>query len=176
MTDAVPLATSRRPPPGSVQRTGVALTQFLVVYNALHGHGSNVVPASPPSSPVPVEAGSLPTEWTVAASHLTVALPDLVNPYTVVFASLLLAAGSISARWRPRRTYQAAPGMFAVMSLLCATGPDTGTLIAETLPSGALANVIYYSVLLHLTLVVTESPRPRRTDLLRPASPRGRRH
>lgn len=78
------------------------------------------------------------------ASILTVALPDLgrdlnapagalawtVNAYTVVFAGLLLAAGSIADRWGPRRIYRAALGTFAVVSLLCAAAPNVASLIA----------------------------------------------
>ncbi|GAB1643427.1 MFS transporter [Krasilnikovia sp. MM14-A1259] len=77
------------------------------------------------------------------ASVLTVALPDLqqdlhasvsalpwvVNAYTVVFAGLLLASGSIADRWGPRRVYRLALGGFTVFSLLCAVAPTTGLLI-----------------------------------------------
>lgn len=78
------------------------------------------------------------------ASVLTVAIPDVqrdlhasaatmpwaVNAYTVVFAGLLLAAGSVADRWGSRRVYRAALGGFTVLSLLCAGAPNIGALIA----------------------------------------------
>lgn len=78
------------------------------------------------------------------ASILNVALPDMqqdlgapaaslpwaVNAYTVVFAGLLMAAGSVADRWGPRRIYRFALAGFAVISTLCAAAPNVGTLIA----------------------------------------------
>jgi MFS transporter, DHA2 family, methylenomycin A resistance protein len=58
------------------------------------------------------------------------ALPWTVDAYTVVLAGLMLASGSIADRWGPRRVYRAALGGFAVFSLLCATAPNVGALIA----------------------------------------------
>jgi len=87
------------------------------------------------------------------ASVLTVALPDLhrdlhasgaalpwtVNAYTVVFAGLLLASGSIADRFGPRRVYRAALAGFLVVSLLCAAAPTIGLLIAGRALLGAAA-------------------------------------
>ncbi|MFI9275869.1 MFS transporter [Kitasatospora sp. NPDC052896] len=81
---------------------------------------------------------------TVDATILNVALPDLqhdlhapavalpwvVDAYTVVLAGLMLASGAIADRWGPRRVYQAALAGFALFSLLCATAPSAGVLIA----------------------------------------------
>ncbi|MBT2405526.1 MULTISPECIES: MFS transporter [unclassified Streptomyces] len=78
------------------------------------------------------------------ASILNVALPDLrddlhapasalpwtVDAYTVVFAGLMLAAGSIADRWGPRRVYRVALVSFGVISLLCAAAGSAGPLIA----------------------------------------------
>src|SRR4051812_39527080 len=78
------------------------------------------------------------------ASVLTVALPDVrddlrasagglpwvVNAYTVVFAGLLLASGSVADRFGPRRVYRAALAGFAVFSLLCMVAPGVGALVA----------------------------------------------
>lgn len=87
------------------------------------------------------------------ASILTVALPDVqsdlhasaasltwaVNAYTVVFAGLLLAAGSIADRLGPRRVYRYALAGFAALSLACAAAPGIGTLIGGRALLGAAA-------------------------------------
>ncbi|MER6033176.1 MULTISPECIES: MFS transporter [unclassified Streptomyces] len=78
------------------------------------------------------------------ASILNVAVPDLrddlhasasalpwtVDAYTVVFAGLMLAAGSIADRFGPRRIYRAALISFGVVSALCAAADSAGMLIA----------------------------------------------
>jgi len=58
------------------------------------------------------------------------ALPWAVDAYTVVFAGLLLAAGSVADRWGPRRIYRSALAAFGLISLLCAIVPNIGSLIA----------------------------------------------
>ncbi|MEU9100357.1 MFS transporter [Streptomyces sp. NPDC048361] len=77
------------------------------------------------------------------ASILNVAVPDLradlhasasalpwtVDAYTVVFAGLMLAAGSLADRWGPRRIYRAALISFGVISALCAAADSAGLLI-----------------------------------------------
>lgn len=78
------------------------------------------------------------------ASILNVALPDLrhnlhasaeslpwaVDAYTVVFAGLLLASGSLADRWGARRVYRASLLAFCLVSALCAAAPTAGALIA----------------------------------------------
>jgi DHA2 family methylenomycin A resistance protein-like MFS transporter len=58
------------------------------------------------------------------------ALQWVVNSYTLVFASLLLACGAVGDRFGPRRLYQAGLGLFTAMSLFCAMAPDVEILIA----------------------------------------------
>jgi MFS transporter, DHA2 family, methylenomycin A resistance protein len=53
-----------------------------------------------------------------------------VDAYTVVFAGLLMASGSLADRWGARRVYRCALLAFAVISALCAAAPDIGALIA----------------------------------------------
>ena len=72
--------------------------------------------------------------------HTTAAaLPWTVDAYTVVFAGLLLASGSLADRWGPRRVYRCALIAFAVISALCAAAPDVGSLIAGRALLGAAA-------------------------------------
>ncbi|MBF9070772.1 MFS transporter [Streptacidiphilus fuscans] len=57
-------------------------------------------------------------------------LPWTVDAYTVVFAGLMLASGSVADRWGPRRVYRTSLAVFGVISLLCAGATATGMLIA----------------------------------------------
>jgi DHA2 family methylenomycin A resistance protein-like MFS transporter len=110
------------------------------------------------------------------ASVLTVALPDVqrglhasdaalpwaVNAYTVVFAGLLLAAGSIADRFGPRRVYRAALAGFLVVSLLCAAAPDTGLLIGgRALLGVAAAGLVPASLALLAALYPDRAQRSR---------------
>jgi DHA2 family methylenomycin A resistance protein-like MFS transporter len=110
------------------------------------------------------------------ASVLNVALPDIkrdlhagasalpwaVDAYTVVFAGLLLAAGSVADRVGPRRIYRWALAGFAVLSLLCAVAPNTGTLIAgRGLLGVAAAGLVPASVALLIKLYADPRERSR---------------
>lgn len=75
---------------------------------------------------------------------VNVALPDMarsmhtgiagmqwvVDGYALVFASLLLMAGSLGDRWGNKETFAAGLGLFTVASALCGLAPNLGTLIA----------------------------------------------
>ncbi len=110
------------------------------------------------------------------ASVLTVALPDLqrdlhasgatlpwtVNAYTVVFAGLLLAAGSIADRFGPRRVYRAALAGFLVFSLACAAAPNVGLLIGgRALLGVAAAGLVPASLALLAALYPDKARRAR---------------
>jgi EmrB/QacA subfamily drug resistance transporter len=55
----------------------------------------------------------------------------IVDSYTLVFAGLLLTAGSLGDRFGRRRALQLGLGVFGLGSLLAALSPDAGTLIAS---------------------------------------------
>ena len=107
------------------------------------------------------------------ASVLTVALPDVrddlhasagvlpwaVNAYTVVFAGLLLAAGSVADRFGPRRVYRAALAGFAVFSLLCMVAPGIGALVAGRALLGAAAAGLVPASLALLAALYPEAKR-----------------
>jgi DHA2 family methylenomycin A resistance protein-like MFS transporter len=53
----------------------------------------------------------------------------VVNSYTIVFASFLLACGALADRFGAKRCYQLGLFLFTGMSLLCALSPGIGFLI-----------------------------------------------
>jgi MFS transporter, DHA2 family, methylenomycin A resistance protein len=136
------------------------------------------LPTSTPSTPAPrrrwflgIAAGNFLV--LLDTSILNVALPDVrsdlgasaaqlpwaVTAYTVVFASLLLAAGATADRLGPLRLYRTAVAGFALLSLLCAAAPTMGALIGgRALLGVAAAGMVPPS----LALLVGLYPDPRR--------------
>ncbi|HEY3465131.1 MAG TPA: MFS transporter [Amycolatopsis sp.] len=72
-------------------------------------------------------------------SATTAELPWTVDAYTVVFAGLLLASGSIADRLGPRRVYRTSMVLFALLSVVCAVAPNATGLIAGRALLGASA-------------------------------------
>jgi EmrB/QacA subfamily drug resistance transporter len=63
--------------------------------------------------------------------HSTVSgLQWTVDAYTLVLASLLMLAGSTADRFGRRRVFQTGLGLFSLGSLLCASAPSLGLLVA----------------------------------------------
>ena len=54
----------------------------------------------------------------------------IVNAYTIVFASLVLACGAMGDRYGARRLYMLGLGCFTAMSLGCALAPNVAWLVA----------------------------------------------
>jgi EmrB/QacA subfamily drug resistance transporter len=75
---------------------------------------------------VSVTLGSVQTELHAGV----VSLQWVVNAYTLVFASLMLMAGSLGDRWGHRRVMLCGIAVFCIGSLVAARAPDPGTLIA----------------------------------------------
>ena len=69
-------------------------------------------------------------------------IPWVLNAYTVAFAALMLAAGSLGDRWGSRRCFLAGLGVFAVASAACAAAPSVGWLITARAVQGAGAAAI----------------------------------
>jgi MFS family permease len=59
-----------------------------------------------------------------------------VTSYTLTLAALILLAGSLSDRWGRRRVFLAGLAWFTVASVLCATAPSIGWLIAARAVQG----------------------------------------
>ncbi|MFJ6850413.1 MFS transporter [Streptomyces sp. NPDC091271] len=87
---------------------------------------------------------------------VTVALPDMgrslgggmsglqwvVDGYTLMFAALMLSAGSLSDRIGARRAFGGGLLLFAVASAACGFAPGLGVLVAARLVQGAAAAVM----------------------------------
>src|ERR1041384_3292750 len=75
---------------------------------------------------------------------VNVALPDMarslhtgiagmqwvVDGYALLFASLLLTAGTLGDRWGNKQTFAAGLGLFTLGAAVCGGAPNLGTLIA----------------------------------------------
>lgn len=70
------------------------------------------------------------------------ALQWVVDAYTLVFAVLLLTAGTLGERWGQKRVYQAGFVVFALASALCGLAPDAVVLIAARAAQGVGAALL----------------------------------
>ncbi|GAA2077659.1 MFS transporter [Streptomyces albiaxialis] len=66
----------------------------------------------------------------------------VVDSYTLMFAALMLSAGSLSDRIGARRAYGWGLGLFTAASLACGLAPTMGALIAARVAQGAAAAVM----------------------------------
>ncbi len=117
----------------------------------------------------------------VDATIVNVALPALgrelgggvsslqwvVDAYTVVFAGLLLPAGSLGDRLGARRVFALGLGLFTAASVACGAAPTVGVLIAARVAQGTGAALLVPSSLGLLRGVYQE----RRERARAPASP-----
>lgn len=108
---------------------------------------SDTSPPSAPAAPVgrwpAILVSGAGILMTLDVTIVNVALPDIaddlgarlgglqwvVSAYTLAFAALLLAAGSVSDRIGRRRVFGAGVALFTVASAACALAPNVGTLI-----------------------------------------------
>ena len=61
----------------------------------------------------------------------------VVDGYTLMFAALLLSAGSLTDRFGARRAFGAGVAVFVLASLACGLAPQMGALIGARLVQGA---------------------------------------
>ena len=66
----------------------------------------------------------------------------MVDGYTLMFAALLLSAGSLSDRVGARRAFGAGLAVFVVASAACGLAPSIGGLVAARFVQGAAAAVM----------------------------------
>jgi DHA2 family methylenomycin A resistance protein-like MFS transporter len=66
----------------------------------------------------------------------------VVDGYTLMFAALLLSAGSLSGRFGARRAFGAGLAVFVLASAACGLAPAIGALVAARFVQGAAAAVI----------------------------------
>lgn len=75
----------------------------------------------------------------------------IVDAYTLVFAALLLPAGSACDRYGARRVYLTGITMFAFASIACAIAPNAGLLIAARAIQGVGAAAVVPATLALIT-------------------------
>ena len=66
----------------------------------------------------------------------------VVDGYTLMFAALLLSAGSLTDRFGARRAFGAGVAVFVLASLACGLAPGLGALVAARFVQGAAAAVM----------------------------------
>ena len=118
---------SRVPSTGSsASRSALAaavLGFFIVTFDAV------VLNVSLPSIGADLDGGISGLQW-------------VVDGYTLMFAALLLAAGSFSDRVGARRAFTVGVGGFVAASAACGLAPGLGTLVAARFVQGSAAAVL----------------------------------
>lgn len=129
---------------------------------------SPVTPTRPSAGAKRSRPGGADARWALAAALLgffvmtldalivNVALPEIgrgfntgitglqwvVDGYTLMFAALLLSAGSIADRIGARQAFGGGLALFTAASVVCGLAPGLGVLVAARLVQGAGAAVI----------------------------------
>ena len=80
----------------------------------------------------------------------------IIDSYTLVFAGLLLLAGSTGDRIGRRRMFQTGLVVFAAGSLACSVAPNLGTLIAFRMLQAAGGAMMQPNALSTITNVITD--------------------
>src|SRR3954468_8510629 len=121
-TSAAAAATGRVGAPGAALATAV-LGFFVVTLDAV------VVNVALPSIRGDLGGGITGLQW-------------VVDGYTLMFAALLLSAGSLTDRFGARRAFGAGVAVFVLASLACGLAPGMGALVAARFLQGAAAAVM----------------------------------
>lgn len=115
------------------------LSMFLV------GLDTTIVNVGLPAIGCGLGVGTRGLEWTVDA-------------YTIVLAGLLISSGALADRFGRRRVFQSGLMVFGVASLVCATAPSVGALVAARAVQGIGASMLSPVA---LAIVVNAMPDPR---------------
>ena len=116
-----------------------ALSMFLV------GLDTTIVNVGLPVIGRGLDVGTRSLEW-------------VVDAYTVVLASLLVASGALADRFGRRRVFQCGLIVFGVASLVAAVAPSLGVLVLARVVQGAGASMLSPVA---LAIVVNAMPEPR---------------
>ncbi|MFE9562256.1 MFS transporter [Streptomyces sp. NPDC006487] len=145
MTTTIPAGAAAGPGPllGARRRWTVlavcALSMFLI------GVDTTIVNVGLPAIGRGLEAGTRGLEW-------------VVDAYTVVLASLLIASGALADRFGRRRVFRCGLAVFGLASLACALAPSLGFLVAARAVQGVGASMLSPVA---LAIVVNAMPDPR---------------
>ena len=107
---------------------------------------------------------ALPSIRTELGGGIT-GLQWVLDGYTLMFAALLLSAGSLADRFGARRAFATGMAVFIAASAACGLAPNLGVLVAARLVQGAGAAIID---------AVLAGPDPRGVSRSGPAGPRDR--
>ncbi|MCX4778277.1 MFS transporter [Streptomyces sp. NBC_01264] len=142
-TTTIPAGTAAGPAPGARRRWTVlavcALSMFLI------GVDTTIVNVGLPAIGRGLGAGTRGLEW-------------VVDAYTVVLASLLIASGALADRFGRRRVFRCGLVVFALASVACALAPSLGLLTAARAVQGVGASMLSPVA---LAIVVNAMPDPR---------------
>jgi DHA2 family methylenomycin A resistance protein-like MFS transporter len=131
-TSASPAAAPGRPPerarPAAPRRGGVALVASLLGFTVI------TIDVSAVNIALPAIRDSLSGGMT--------GLQWVVDAYTLMFAALMLSAGSFADRVGARRAYAWGVALFTLASLGCALAPGIGALVGARVAQGAAAAIV----------------------------------
>jgi len=120
---AEPRTERRRPPVPGAALVAALLGLFVLTLDAL------IVNVALPAMGRDIGGGLTGAQW-------------VVDGYTLVFAALLLSAGSLVDRIGARQAFAAGFAVFVAASAACALAPDMAVLVAARLVQGAGAAII----------------------------------
>ncbi|MFJ7268198.1 MFS transporter [Streptomyces sp. NPDC099050] len=143
MTTTIPAGAATGPAAGARRRWTVlavcALSMFLI------GVDTTIVNVGLPAIGRGLGVGTRGLEW-------------VVDAYTLVLASLLIASGALADRFGRRRVFRCGLVVFALASLACALAPSPGLLVAARAVQGVGASMLSPVA---LAIVVNAMPDPR---------------
>ncbi|AOR36625.1 MFS transporter [Streptomyces fodineus] len=139
-------ATTTRPvPPVLSARRRWTVLAVCCLSMFLVGLDTTIVNVGLPAIGRALGVGTRSLEWTVDA-------------YTIVLAGLLISSGALADRFGRRRVFQWGLALFGAASLLCATAPSVGALVAARAVQGVGASMLSPVA---LAIVVNAMPDPR---------------
>lgn len=143
MTTTIPAGAAAAPALGARRRWTVlavcALSMFLI------GVDTTIVNVGLPAIGRGLGADTRGLEW-------------VVDAYTLVLASLLIASGALADRFGRRRVFRCGLAVFGLASLACALAPSLGLLVAARAVQGVGASMLSPVA---LAIVVNAMPDPR---------------
>ncbi|MCX5125654.1 MFS transporter [Streptomyces sp. NBC_00347] len=143
MTTTIPAGAATAPALGARRRWTVlavcALSMFLI------GVDTTIVNVGLPAIGRGLGTDTRGLEW-------------VVDAYTLVLASLLIASGALADRFGRRRVFRCGLAVFGLASLACALAPSLGLLVAARAVQGVGASMLSPVA---LAIVVNAMPDPR---------------
>ncbi|MCJ0870688.1 MFS transporter [Streptomyces sp. AP-93] len=144
MTTTIPAGTAAAPGPALGPRRRWTVLAVCALSMFLIGVDTTIVNVGLPAIGRGLGVGTRGLEW-------------VVDAYTVVLASLLIASGSLADRFGRRRVFRCGLTVFGLASLACALAPSLGFLVAARAVQGVGASMLSPVA---LAIVVNAMPDP----------------